>query len=86
MTGFIIVMTPPDGRPEYWPEGFGFTSHAHATERAQAEIFPDEVTAWQRANGYRWPPAFWNSERAHRERIERRFRNWTFAVEPEPRP
>jgi hypothetical protein len=78
---FIIEMQPPNGAPvEYWPEGFGFTSHAHTLDRDQAARFDSEPAAWQRANGYRWPPAFWESERKHRDRMEAKFRLWQFRV------
>lgn len=79
---FIITMTPPRGPVEYYPKGFGFSCHAHTMDKDSAERFPDADSAWRRANAYRCPPAFWNSERMHRERMERQFRGWRFDVIP----
>lgn len=86
MTGFIVCMSPPSGPTEYMPEGYGFTAHAHTLDRAKAAIWPDEATAWRAANGYRWPVAFWECERRHRDQMARKFRGWTFTVEKESRP
>lgn len=82
MTGFIICMTPLNGTPEYWPEGFGFSVHKHATRCEDAKVFTSESEAWHRANNYRWPPAFWESERRHRDLMEKKFRGWKFEVLP----
>lgn len=77
---FIIRMTPPNAAPEYWPEGFGYTCHAHATRETDAAQFADRATAARIMNGYRHPPAFWDSERKHRENMARKFRSWAFEV------
>ena len=78
---FVIEMTPPNGgRPEYYPEGFGFTCHAHTFNMDDAKRFPDEISASRRMNQYRWPPAFWESERRHRANMERKFSRWEFRV------
>lgn len=83
MTGFILAMYPPGGgAPEFMPEGFGFTAHAHTTEREKAAVHATEESARRRGDAYRWPPAFWDCERRHRDRQERRFMGWRFEVEP----
>lgn len=79
---YVLRMTPPRGAPEYLPPGFGYTAHEHARAITQAARFDTPQDAMRRGNAYRWPPAFWNSEREHRDRMARRFRGWTFeAVE-----
>lgn len=82
MPGFIVAMYPPNDAPaEYMPDGFGFTSHAHTLDKGEAEVFPDRARAERRAMNYRFPPAFWESERRHRDAMEKRFRGWRFEIE-----
>ena len=81
MTGYIIAMIPPAGPAEYWPEGFGYTCHAHTTDKAAAKRFPDKAAAGRVMTNYRHPPAFWNSEIRHARRMEEHFRGWKFEVQ-----
>lgn len=78
----IVRMTPPNGPPEYWPERFGHGVHEHATDVARAHRFPDAASAIAAMNGYRWPPAFWESERRHAERMRQKFAGWKFEAIP----
>ena len=78
---FIVAMQPPKGPAEYLPAGFGYTCHAHTIDKAEAERFPTKEAAGRGANGYRYPAAFWESERRHRENLDRQFRGWVFSVE-----
>lgn len=83
MAEFVVCMRPPGGGPvEYMPKGFGFTAHAHTLDRSKAETWPTVERARQAGDGYRRPPAFWNSEREHRDAMERKFRGWSFTFEP----
>jgi hypothetical protein len=76
----IIRMTPPKGPAEFWPVGFGHASHAHTLNEAEAERFDDPAIAARMAQRYRFPPAFWDSERRHAENQARKFRGWNFEV------
>lgn len=80
----IIKFQPPgrDAAPVYWPVAYGFKSHALTPDRALAEIHPSEESAQRKAQAFLFPPYFWNSEYRHRQEQERRYRGWTFTVEP----
>jgi hypothetical protein len=73
---FAIRFTDPRGVVSWYPEGFGYTSHAHATDASKAARFESEAKASRSLYGYISPPAFWNSERAHAEKLRQQFRNW----------
>ena len=77
---YIVAMQPPSGPVEYLPQGFGFTSHAHTLDIAQAARFPDALSAARRMNAYRFPPSFWEGERRHAASMEKQFKNWKFEV------
>jgi hypothetical protein len=77
---YVIRFIDPAGAVTYWPPGFGFTSHEHASTLEAAERFTDEIIAQRHLNGYVHPPAFWNSEREHAEKMHQQFRNWRYEV------
>jgi hypothetical protein len=77
---FVIRFIDPSGAVSYWPEGFGFTAHAHAADLADAKPFADQSSAQRSLNGYVNPPAFWESERRHARLMQDKFRNWKFEV------
>ena len=76
----IIRFTAPNGAVTYWPKGFGFDSHEHTANIADAERFEDRARAERSLRGYLFPPAFWNSERQHAERMRAKFRGWKCEV------
>jgi len=80
VTAFVLEMLPPGGSPEYWPEGFGFDTHTHATEITSAKRFPSALAAMRAGNGYRRPAAFWESERRHAALMREKFDRWRFAA------
>ena len=82
---FVIRFIDPSGATSYWPEGFGFTAHAHAADLADAKQFADRKIAQRSLNGYVNPPAFWESERRHARLMQEKFRNWKFEVIPTPK-
>lgn len=81
---YILRMTPPTGPAEYYPDGFGYTCHAHGQDIASAKVFDTAQDAMRRGNSYRWPPAFWGCELRHKEAMATKFRNWKFDAVPLP--
>ena len=73
---YAIKFTDPAGVVSYMPEGFGHSCHAHVPDVASAWKLDGEAQAQRILNGYVNPPAFWNSERAHAEKMRAKFRNW----------
>ena len=77
---FVIQFIDPAGAASYWPEGFGFSAHAHAVNLADAKRFADQKSAQRSLNGYVNPAAFWESERRHARQMQDKFRNWKFEI------
>lgn len=77
---YLIRMTPPQGPAEYIPLGFGYGVHCHTTDPNAAERFTDPNAAHNRLRNYRYPPAFWESERRHAAAMENQYRAWRFEV------
>lgn len=82
MTSYLIRFTKPDGTIDYWPKGFGYTSHAHTLHASDAEHFDTHEKAQRSLNGYIHPPAFWESERRHAENMRQQTRGWKCEIIP----
>lgn len=70
---FIASMIEPSGKVLYLPKGFGFTAHEWATDASDAEVFGTEGQARQRILAFIQPPAFWGSERKHKELMQEKY-------------
>lgn len=81
---WIVAMVRPDGGREYIPEGFGFTCHAHVTDRSLAKRHATQADATRSIVAYWFPPAFWESERQHALIMAERFKGWRYEVERVP--
>jgi hypothetical protein len=79
---YAIRFTSPAGVVSWYPKGFGHTCHEHATDVSAAERFDSEAKANRSLYGYISPPAFWNSERQHAEKMRQQFRNWKCEIVP----
>lgn len=75
---YIIRLLSPEGENFYFPAGFGFSTDALTRSWEDAATFKTADQARARLQGHVSPPAFWESEHAHRRAMQRKWRGWQF--------
>lgn len=75
---FVIRMLNPKREQFYFP---AILADGLARDRQDAAAFKTEQAARRRLTNHISPPAFWESEQAHRRAMLRRFRGWQYFYE-----
>lgn len=74
----VIRMLDPQGQQFFFPAGFGISTNALTRSMDDAATFKTADQARARLMSHVSPPAFWESEHAHRRAMQRQWRGWRY--------